>query len=589
MCGIIGIVANESSKRLAEITVTALKRLEYRGYDSVGVAVVSNNGIEVRKAKGKVDDVVRLKRIRELEGFIMLGHTRWATHGPPSDVNAHPHSDCKGDVAVVHNGTIKNYRELREELEALGHKFTSETDTEVISHLIEEFMKRGLPPFDAFKAAIKALQGSYAVLAVIKGERRIFFAKKDNPLVIGIGQGENYVASDIPAFLDRTNKVIILNDGELGYVSSDDVYIETISGNKVDVKSRIVVVNWSVESVTKGGYPHYMLKEIHESPVAAQDTINGLRSDKEELKKALDLITRSRRIIVVASGTSYHAGLYFSHLLWAEGYNVMPLIASEYYTLKAYPGDLVFAVSQSGETLDVIQAVKTFKSQGATVLSLTNVIGSALARESDVTLYMRAGPEIGVAATKTFTSQLAAFALLYSELTGTHKEEIERVREVIEKTLAEYEGVAKEWGNRLSTKTDMFYLSRGIGVPLAMEGALKIKEIAYIHAEAYPAGESKHGPIALVTKGFPTFFVNVERGDLLLNNVAEMRARGAETYAVSVGMKLGTDYEVVLDVPEFLAPFAVAPIIQAVAYYASVSRGFDPDKPRNLAKTVTVE
>ena len=589
MCGIIGIVSGESSRKLAEVTVNALKRLEYRGYDSVGVAVVNEGGIEVRKAKGKVDEVVRVKRIKELEGFIMLGHTRWATHGPPSDVNAHPHTDCKGEIAVVHNGTIKNYRELREELESLGHKFASETDTEVIPHLIEEFMKRGYQPFEAFRAAVKSIQGSYAILAVIRGEKKIFFAKKDNPLVIGIGNGENYVASDIPAFLDRTNRVVILKDGELGYVTSNEVHVETITGEPVDVKSRIVTVNWSVESVTKGGYPHFMLKEIHESPLAAQDTVNGLLSDREELKTALDLITRSKRLVIVASGTSYHAGLYFAHLLWPEGYTAVPLIASEYYTVKLGPDDVVFAISQSGETLDVIQAVKTFKSQGARVISLTNVIGSALARESDVTLYMRAGPEIGVAATKTFTSQLAAFALIYSELTGTHRSEIESIRRVIERALSDYEGVAKEWGERLSTKANMFYLSRGIGVPLAMEGALKIKEIAYVHAEAYPAGESKHGPIALVTKGFPVFFINVEKGDLLLNNVAEMKARGAETYAVSNNMKLGADYEIILDVPDFLSPFAVAPIIQAVAYYAAVARGYDPDKPRNLAKTVTVE
>jgi glucosamine--fructose-6-phosphate aminotransferase (isomerizing) len=589
MCGIIGVVALQESKKLAEITVNALRKLEYRGYDSVGVAAVSSSGIEIRKAKGKVEEVVRSKRIPELSGYIMLGHTRWATHGPPSDRNAHPHSDCKGEVAVVHNGTIKNYRELREELESLGHKFSSETDTEVIPHLIEEFMKRGMNPFEAFKAAVRAIQGSYAVLAVIKGERRIFFAKKDNPLVIGLGNGMNFVASDIPAFLDATNKVIVLKDGELGYVTPEEVYIETLNGEPVDAKSRVLTVNWKSESVSKGGYPHYMLKEIHESPVAAEDTINGLKSDREVLQKAVKMLSDAGRIIIVASGTSFHAGLYFHELLLSEGFNSLALIASEYYTVKASPSDVVVAVSQSGETLDVIQAVKSFKAKGAQVISLTNVIGSALARESDVALYMRAGPEIGVAATKTFTSQLASFALIYSELTGTMKDEINKVRSVIERSIEAYEGLTKEWGEALAKKDNAYYLGRGLGVPLAMEGALKIKEIAYIHAEAYPAGESKHGPIALVTQGFPVFIINVDKGDLLLNNLAEMKARGAETYAVSANMKLGADHEIILDVSEFLAPFGVAPIIQLVSYYAAVTRGHDPDKPRNLAKTVTVE
>jgi len=589
LCGIIGVVSQEDSRRIAEITVNALKRLEYRGYDSVGVASVSSRGIEVRKAKGKVDDVVRIKRIPELTGFLMIGHTRWATHGPPSDKNAHPHTDCEGEIAVVHNGTIKNYRELREELESLGHKFVSETDTEVIPHLIEEFMKRGMDSFSAFKAAMRALHGSYAVLAIVKGERKIYFAKKDNPLVIGLGNGMNFVASDIPAFLDETNRVIVLKDGELGYVTPEEVHVETLEGNVVDVTKRIIVVNWKSESVTKGGYPHFMLKEIHESPVAVEDTINGMLSDRETLTEAVKALAEARRVIVIASGTSYHAGLYFHELLLSEGYNSLSIIASEYYTVKANPSDVVLAISQSGETLDVVLAVKSFKAKGAKVISLTNVIGSALARESDVALYMRAGPEIGVAATKTFVSQLASLALLYSELTGNFKEEIKKIRSILERTIETYEGTSKEWGEELAKKSNAYYLGRGLGLPLAMEGALKIKEVAYVHAEAYPAGESKHGPIALVSPSFPVFFINVDKSDLLLNNHAEMKARGAETFAISSNVALGADHEIVLGFSDFLSTFAVAPIIQLVSYYAAITRGYDPDKPRNLAKTVTVE
>jgi glucosamine--fructose-6-phosphate aminotransferase (isomerizing) len=323
--------------------------------------------------------------------------------------------------------------------------------------------------------------------------------------------------------------------------------------------------------------------------VAVEDTINGMLSDRETLTEAVKTLAEARRVIVVASGTSYHAGLYFHELLLSEGYNSLPIIASEYYTVKVNPSDVVLAISQSGETLDVVLAVKSFKAKGAKVISLTNVIGSALARESDVALYMRAGPEIGVAATKTFVSQLASLALLYSELTGNFKEEIKKIRSILERTIETYEGTSKEWGEELAKKSNAYYLGRGLGLPLAMEGALKIKEVAYVHAEAYPAGESKHGPIALVSPGFPVFFINVDKSDLLLNNHAEMKARGAETFAISSNVALGADHEIVLGFSEFLSIFAVAPIIQLVSYYAAVARGYDPDKPRNLAKTVTVE
>ncbi|MFP3170419.1 MAG: glutamine--fructose-6-phosphate transaminase (isomerizing), partial [Sulfolobaceae archaeon] len=396
MCGIIGIISSKESKKLSEITISALKRLEYRGYDSVGVASLGSKGIEVRKAKGTVEQVTLKKKIPEMSGYIFLGHTRWATHGAPTDYNAHPHTDCSGRIAVIHNGTIKNFKELRAELESLGHKFSSETDTEVIPHLIEEFIKRGMDSFTAFKSAIKSLDGSYAVLAIIDGEKRIFFAKRDNPLVIGLGEGENYIASDIPAFLPYTKRILVISDGEIGFLTNTNVYIEELNGNVVDVHKRIRIVDWDVETASKEGYAHFMIKEIHESPKAVRDTISSLMSDLDVVEKISEEIRQAERVIITGAGTSYHAGLYFSLLLTREGITSIPLIASEYYNVKGKRGDLIIAISQSGETIDVLQSIRKLKSEGAKVVSITNVIESAIARESDYKIYMRAGPEIGV-------------------------------------------------------------------------------------------------------------------------------------------------------------------------------------------------
>lgn len=589
MCGIIGIVSLNESKKLAEMTVSALKRLEYRGYDSVGVASLGSYGLEVRKAKGKVEDVASQKKVEEMIGYIFLGHTRWATHGPPSDYNAHPHTDCQGKIAVVHNGTIKNYKELREELESLGHKFKSETDTEVIPHLIEEFIKRGMDPFQAFKSAIKSIDGSYAVLAIINGERRIFFAKRDNPLVIGLGEGQNYIASDIPAFLPYTRRVVIIKDNEIGFITAETVYIEDQNGNVINVRERIRVIDWDIETASKEGYPHFMIKEIHESPKAVRDTIDGLVSEIDFVKTIVEEIQNANRIIVIGAGTSYHAGLYFSLQLQRLGYTVIPLIASEYYNVKAKKGDVVIAVSQSGETIDVLQGIRKMKNEGAKVISITNVIESAIARESDYKLYTKAGPEIGVAATKTFTTQLVSFILLSEILMNKSLDNISKVYEEVRDTITKVEGITKRIGEKLSKKQNIYYLGRGLSLPLAMEGALKIKEIAYVHAEAYPAGESKHGPISLVEKGFPVVIINDgELTDLLQNNLMEMKARGAEIYVISVNKKMkDADTEIFLE--SKYPAMVIAPVIQLIAYYASVSKGYDPDKPRNLAKTVTVE
>jgi glucosamine--fructose-6-phosphate aminotransferase (isomerizing) len=587
VCGIIGVISTVDSKKLSEITVSALKRLEYRGYDSVGVASLGGKGLEVRKAKGTVEEVISKKKITEMSGYIFLGHTRWATHGPPTDYNAHPHTDCSGKIAVVHNGTIKNFKELREELQSLGHVFKSETDTEVIPHLIEEFMKRGMDAYTAFKNAVKAIDGSYAILAIIQGEKRIFFAKKDNPLVIGLGEGENYIASDIPAFLPYTRRILVIADNEIGYITASHVFIEDLNGNVIDVSKRIRIVDWDIETASKEGYPHFMLKEIHESPKAVRDTVSSLLSDLELIEKVAEEIRNAERVIVVGAGTSYHAGLYFSLLLNRIGINSTPLIASEYYNIKGKKGDFVIAISQSGETIDVLQAIRKLKGEGGRIASITNVIESAIARESEYKIYMRAGPEIGVAATKTFTTQLVSLLIIYSILTKENLKKFEKAGEEVYNALG-LEGYAKKIGEELSRARNIYYLGRGLSLPLAMEGALKIKEVAYVHAEAYPAGESKHGPIALVEKGFPVVFINDgEMPELLKNNVMEMKARGAKIYVVSTNKRVGEGDEVYIE--SKIPPLSIAPIIQLIAYYASTAKGIDPDKPRNLAKTVTVE
>ncbi len=586
MCGIIGIIAKDKSQPLASITYECLQRLEYRGYDSVGIAALGEKGIEVRKAKGSINEFVKRFNVLSMSGEIFLGHTRWATHGEPTDYNAHPHVDCTNSIAVVHNGTIRNFMELRNELESLGHKFRSETDTEVIPHLIEEFKKRGMDTFSAFKTSVRSIEGTYAILALVSGEYKIYFAKKFNPLVIGIGEKANFVSSDIPSFLPYTKTIVTLQNDDIGYLSANEIYIEN-NNMQINVNDRIRQIDWDASSASKEGFEHYMLKEIYESPDAVIDTIAGLNYDS--IDKIVNQIKSSKRIFVVAAGTSYHAGLFFSILLQREGYTAIPVIASEFYNARTNSDDSVIAISQSGETMDVIMAIRKFKENGSSIISLTNVLESAIARESDFKLYTRAGPEIGVAATKTFTSQIAALMFLWSKIVNASIN-FESIGNILRYSLNR-SGEARRFGEELSKKENIYYLGRGISLPIAMEGSLKIKEIAYIHAEAYPAGESKHGPIALVTRGFPVVFINLgEFTEELQSNVQEMKARGSITYGISVNSKLNTDKEILLNVEDNrLSIFATLPIIQLIAYYAAINRGNNPDRPRNLAKTVTVE
>jgi glucosamine--fructose-6-phosphate aminotransferase (isomerizing) len=611
LCGIIGVCGGSEKKyNTGEIVYKGLLRLEYRGYDSAGVASVEDGYLRVLKGKGKIAELEKKLGLSKVKGSVVIGHTRWATHGAPSDENAHPHTDCTGRIAIVHNGIIENYRELKEELVRKGHVFKSETDTEVVAHLIEEFYRSGDKPYEAFKKAILMIKGSFAILVVFAdAPNMIFFAKKDSPLVIGLGDGMNLVASDIPALLEYTRRVITLRDGWVGFIMKDSVFLEELGKGPVNPADYVRVVEWSLESASKGGYQHFMLKEIHEQPRALLDTLYGVRSDPA-IKEAAEILAGARRIFITAAGTSYHAGLHFAlSVARITGVLVTPFIASEYesYSRVVREGDVLIAVSQSGETMDTLKAARAFKERGARLIAVSNIVDSALPRESDLPIYTRAGPEIGVAATKTFTTQTLLLSLLAVELAATRGDllrseyeeylgELAKSSEYASKTLAWNEGIAKKVSELLKLKHSIYYLSRGIGLPTAMEGALKIKEIAYLHAEAYPAGESKHGPIALVEEGFPVVFV-VPRDEyyekLMLGNIQEMKARGAWVVGVAPeDTSLQDLFDVFIKVPAsswITTPITHTPPLQILAYYTSTLRGYDPDKPRNLAKTVTVE
>jgi len=617
-CGIVGIVRRGGiSGNLGEILRICLKNLEYRGYDSVGIAVVTRDGrLVVRKARGKIDEVAAKLRFDEVDGDVGIGHTRWATHGRPDDINAHPHTDCSGRIAVAHNGIIENYRELRSWLESRGHRFVSQTDTEVIPHLIEEFKSWGFDPYTAFKKAVSVLRGAYAIVAIDLDEPgRIFFARHTSPLVIGFGEGFTFIASDIPAFLRYTRRVLVLHDGEVGFAEPGNVVVEELEPGipstdpprtvVVDYTPRVRFVEWSAEAASKGGYPHYMLKEIIEQPQALAQTIAGL----EAIDEAVKLIARASKVIFVAAGSSYHSSLIGMHALieladvWSEA-----VIASEArWRLRALRGDeVVIAVSQSGETIDTLLAVREARKAGARVIAVSNVIDSAIPRESDFSIYTRAGPEIGVAATKTFTTQIATLVYL-AACVGRYRgvlseasfnevvRELKRVPMMVERVLEKYSPLTQKLARDMVPKASAYYLGRGPGLAVAMEGALKMKEIAYLHAESYPAGESKHGPIALVEEGFPVVFVALGREDGLLieSNIEEMKARGAWVIlvasrgAVENMDKVDVGIEIPRTVPLVASIPAIVPL-QLLAYYTAVYRGHDPDKPRNLAKTVTV-
>jgi glucosamine--fructose-6-phosphate aminotransferase (isomerizing) len=613
MCGIVGITADGSIVgNIARMLVDSLKRLEYRGYDSAGFALLEcNTGrLVVLKDKGRIDQVVTAYNVEGYCAHVGIAHTRWATHGPPNQQNAHPHIDCKGNIAVVHNGIIKNFAELKELLIEKGHKFRSETDTEVIAHLLEEYYEKTNDGLEALRSLVKVIEGAYAIAFIIASEpNRIYFARMVSPLIIGLGNGFNMVSSDIPSIIPYTRQVVVLNDGEYGFIEPYRVYIEK-DGKPVEWRGRVITVRWSVEDAEKAGYPHYMLKEIMEQPRVLYETYTGLLSSRE-LEDSAALLAKARSIFVTGAGTSFHAGLVFSYFMARIARRpVIAFIASEYttYAMSGAEDSVLVAISQSGETIDTLQAVRAFRKVGAKIIAVSNVLGSTIPREADVAVYTRAGPEIGVAATKTFLTQVLALTALAARTaveTGqlTEQEykgimrELSSAGRAAERAINVSVRIIDKLAPELKHSKNMYVLSRGLGVPLAYEGALKIKEVSYIHAEAYPAGESKHGPIALVEPGFPVIFLGVPPEDELLEkiqgNVMEMKARGANTIVIGTtpyskleGVNLFID---VGNVDEILAPYAITPPLQLLAYKLAVILGRDPDKPRNLAKTVTVE
>lgn len=588
----------------------SLERLEYRGYDSVGVATVSGGALIYRKGKGRITSVAAAQRFDDLDGDVMIGHTRWATHGKPSDANAHPLVDCRTRVAVIHNGIIANYSTLKTELVKKAHLFKSETDTEVFAHLVEEGLSKGLSAFDAFRSSVNMIQGSYAIVVLAADEPdKLFFSKRNSPLVIGVGHDRLFVASDIPAFLEYTNRVIVLNDDELGYVSTrGEIHIENLrTGSIVKPEARIRSVSWTPELARKGGYPHYMIKEIHEQPLALYQTVEAFEK-AADLEKAASAICGATDIFIMGAGTAFHAGLAGRDSLVSFAKRVStPVVSSEYqlHSQGVKKGDVVIAVSQSGETIDTLLGAREFKARGAKLISVSNVLDSAIPREADISLYTRAGPEIGVASTKTFLTQLSVLqtlSMMVGVMNGSRDESeskafMREMRELptqLEENINLSEPKAKELALYLRGAGNMYCLSRGKGVPLAKEAALKIKEVSYIHAEAYEAGESKHGPISLVQKAFPVMFLFSDSvvKEQMQGNLMEMKSRGAFTIGVTAkgGADSELDYAFELDAGSDSAnTILFAPPLQLTAYYAAIDRGLDPDKPRNLAKTVTVE
>jgi len=618
LCGIIGLT--KKSEDCIKDVLKGLAMLEYRGYDSVGIAAITNDGrLIVRKGAGDLISVRRRLGLDELKGSTAIGHTRWATHGAPTDNNAHPHTDCKNEIAVVHNGVIRNYASLRSYLEK-KHELRSETDTELIAHLIEDELKDKRGFIEALAETLKRLEGSYALAIIYRKEpNRVYFAKMKSPLILGIFDNGSAVASDIPALLGITRKLIMLEDGEFGYIEPGKIFIYKFDSegsfykiSKENTISRIKIVEWSPELASRGGYPHFMIKEIYEQPQALSDTYNGLVEDPS-LKEASKILSSSERILVIGAGTSYHAGLIFAYFMSRLiGKIVIPIISSEFKLLEPAINkrDLVLAISQSGETFDTLEAVRSFKRRGAKIIALTNVVGSALDREADLTLYIRAGPEIGVAATKTYTSQVLALELLAMETGRTlgviNNKEYKRINNLLDKasnyiqeSIEVSDPIAKYMAKLMNDyRGSLYILGRGLGHYIAKEAALKIKEISYLHAEAYPAGESKHGPIALVEKEFPVFIIATSDSPEIVGNAIEMAARGANVWILKL-----SDLE--LEIPEderiravdlistggniVLEPFIYIPFFQLLSYYIAVAKGYNPDKPRNLAKTVTVE
>ncbi|MBI4056495.1 MAG: glutamine--fructose-6-phosphate transaminase (isomerizing) [Elusimicrobia bacterium] len=624
MCGIVGYIG---SKQATPVILEGLKNLEYRGYDSSGLALLSNGGVELRRSVGKLSNLDDLLRQKPAQGTSALGHNRWATHGAPSEENAHPHTDCTQRLVVVHNGIIENYLPLKEKLMAQGHVFKSQTDTEVVPHLIEEKIKtmkaaRGsvakdlLEPllFDAVRQALGELRGAFA-LGILWADcpKVLLGARSQSPLVIGLGQSEAFLASDVPAFLSYTRKAVFMDDGEIAVLSPEGCRLFKLSGQKVEKNS--VQIQWDRTMAEKSGFKHFMLKEIYEQPRAVEDTLRGrlfpLKDGvlSRECGFSPDTLGRIQRIHLVACGTAYHAGLVGKYLL--EHFAKIPCevdIASEYRYRDAAvdPETLVVAISQSGETADTLAAVRGVRARKAKTLAICNSMGSSLTRESDFTLYTHCGPEIGVASTKAFVGQLSALYLLtlhaslargcFSDAEGRQfAEELMRIPGIIRNVL-KLDPQIQELAKIFFRKEHFLYLGRHINTPIALEGALKLKEISYIHAEGYAAGEMKHGPIALIDKEMPVVAIATESSvfEKVISNLEEAKARGATliTLVTEGEQRIKGKADILLSMPhvsEYFAPLVNVVPLQLLAYHIAHLRGCDVDQPRNLAKSVTVE
>jgi len=611
MCGIVGYIG---SKPAREIIINGLKRLEYRGYDSAGLAIV-NGETKVFKCKGRVAELEAMVNQTDFNGTVGMGHTRWATHGEPNELNAHPQVSCKGNFIVVHNGIIENYAIIKKHLQSRGIEFTSQTDTEVLANLIEHLYLEGdLTAEQAITLALNRVEGAYGLVIICTKETdRLFAARKGSPLVIGVGEGENFIASDATPIVEHTQRVIYLKDDDIAIIKRDELILKTVRPGKIEPE--VKQVELKIGEIDKEGFAHFMLKEIYEQPRAIHDTFRGRVLPDHSgimlggLHEVLETISQSEKIIIVACGTSWHAGLLGEYIF--EEYTRIP-VEVEYASEFRYrdpiikKGDIVIAISQSGETADTLAAVKLAKEKGAKVLGICNVVGSSIPRETDAGVYTHAGPEIGVASTKAFTTQVTVLAMMAFEIgflkgiisQETYKELINELVSIpakIEKAL-NVNDQAFDLAKKYQDTRNALYLGRGYLFPVALEGALKLKEISYIHAEGYPAAEMKHGPIALIDENMPVVVVATkdDTHDKIVSNIQEIKARRGNVIAiVTEGDELIRKMaDFVLEVPETLPAFsailAVIPL-QLLSYHIAVLRGCNVDQPRNLAKSVTVE
>jgi len=610
MCGIIGYIGDNPAM---PILIEGLKRLEYRGYDSAGVALMENGSLTVEKTKGKISQLERLVNGKAWTGTVGMAHTRWATHGEPNTENAHPHTDCTGEIAVIHNGIIENYSAIKQRLVKEGHVFTTQTDTEVIAHLVEKFYAAGTTLEEAVRKTVAQLEGTYGLVIMSKREPdKIIGVRNGSPLIVGVSNGENFLASDVSAILKHTQKVIYLDDHEMVTVWRDRFHTKTV--DNITTNKEIHSVDWGLEMIEKGGFDHFMLKEINEQPETITNAMRGRLVYDEGITKLGGLnvtdqdLREIRRIMILGCGTSWHAGLIGEYII--EEHARIP-VEVEYASEFRYrnpiidPGTLTLAISQSGETIDTLEAMREAKRRGSRVLGISNVVGSTIARESDGGVYIHAGPEIGVASTKAFTSQitvLSLLALLLGRLRVMSKREGQEQIQHLQKlpsqvqTILDQDAQILEIARGYCNDTNFLYLGRGANFPVALEGALKLKEISYIHAEGYPAAEMKHGPIALIDKNMPVVVICPKDNAYhkILGNIAEVKARKGRIIVIcnEGDDEVAEMADHVIMIPQtldFLYPILTVLPLQLLAYHIAVLRGCDVDQPRNLAKSVTVE